>query len=281
MEEENCVALDDPWVSLFPPDVWFFFQGDWLRGVRNTVNYRILWQFGGRPRLSKLEWKNMSLNGGSILFVSLSLPLSLAIGRKVPSRIRSWYRCRIEWENLDYHLRRLWDFRSYKSSSHFSGIDVRISLFLVSLLRYPTETPPTTTNEKPRCQKINHFECRKASQHNPTFPSLYHLISPPLVLKYSSLLLLPYSLITSYLEEHYPLLSNPTTPSSHPRRTTQEGKKRNRLWFVNSRNNFGRAKLSFERHESQTIWFRSIFMKFSRLMWVAEIVEVIWRGFVG
>ncbi|GAA5881124.1 hypothetical protein JCM16303_004804 [Sporobolomyces ruberrimus] len=86
---------------------------------------------------------------------------------------------------------------------------------------------------------------------------VYAIRSSNTLAKYSSLVLLPFALIKHSLVA---ILGPSTTSSS---------------LFVSSFESFRRARESFAAHESQSRWFRTLFVATSRYLWYVQVDEIL------
>ncbi|GAA6058348.1 hypothetical protein JCM3770_005845 [Rhodotorula araucariae] len=91
------------------------------------------------------------------------------------------------------------------------------------------------------------------SRSDPSFPPLYAVSSTSLLAKYTSALLLPVSVLQRLL---------PFSPSAD-------------ALFVSSVRQYRSTRCSFDAHQSQAIWFRSLFVSFSRYLWWVELRRVV------
>lgn len=84
---------------------------------------------------------------------------------------------------------------------------------------------------------------------------VYSVRSSNVVAKYTSLLLLPFALLKHFISS---TLQSSSTSSL----------------FVNSFDGYARARKSFEAHQSQKRWFRTLFVSASRYLWYVQIDRV-------
>ncbi|GAA5846136.1 hypothetical protein JCM9279_005832 [Rhodotorula babjevae] len=94
------------------------------------------------------------------------------------------------------------------------------------------------------------------SAADPTFPQLYAVESTSVLAKYTSLVLLPLTLLSRLL---------PSTSSSA---SPPPG------LFINSLAQYRATRRSFAAHESQAVWFRTLFVSWSRYLWWVELRRV-------
>lgn len=116
------------------------------------------------------------------------------------------------------------------------------------------------------------------------FPLTFMLRSSSLVAKYSSLLALPYHLYRHHqtLKQE---LQNATNSSSIslPSNTTRRARSRltdSRLsthhsFFLSSPRQYYEGRRAFNQHVSQNVWFRRLWLIFSRYMWYNELIRIV------
>jgi len=92
------------------------------------------------------------------------------------------------------------------------------------------------------------------ARSDPSFPRVFAVQSTSVLAKYTSLLLLPFTLLQR------------VWPSS--------SRSRDAL-FVNSLAQYRATRRSFDAHQSQAVWFRSLFVSFSRYLWWVELRRVV------
>ncbi|KZT04513.1 LmbE-like protein [Laetiporus sulphureus 93-53] len=107
----------------------------------------------------------------------------------------------------------------------------------------------------------------------PSIPRLFALVSMPLLSKYTgplSLLLVPLQRALNGM-----LLSN----SEHNTVTTgQHDAGPSRVVFISGAAEYATALRAMRQHRSQLVWFRWLYVTFSRYMWVNDWVEAVPRG---
>ncbi|GAA5948155.1 hypothetical protein JCM3775_003141 [Rhodotorula graminis] len=91
---------------------------------------------------------------------------------------------------------------------------------------------------------------------DPSFPPVYAVESTSVLAKYTSLVLLPLALLARLLPS--------SSPSSSP----------SSALFVNSLAQYRATRRSFAAHESQAVWFRTLFVGCSRYLWWVELRRV-------
>ncbi|BGP41967.1 hypothetical protein JCM10449v2_005964 [Rhodotorula kratochvilovae] len=91
------------------------------------------------------------------------------------------------------------------------------------------------------------------SRADPTFPPVYAVASTSLLAKYTSALLLPFTLLQRLLS---------TSPADS-------------ALFISSLSQYRATRRSFDAHQSQAVWFRSLFVSFSRYLWWIELRTVV------
>ncbi|ORY76926.1 putative deacetylase LmbE-like domain-containing protein [Leucosporidium creatinivorum] len=94
-----------------------------------------------------------------------------------------------------------------------------------------------------------------AAASSPSFPPIFAVLSTSVLLKFTSLLSLPSFTILHFLRRLLPS----TSPTS---------------LLINSLSQYRQARLSFDQHQSQWRWFRSLFVTFSRYLWFVELKEL-------
>lgn len=95
-----------------------------------------------------------------------------------------------------------------------------------------------------------------AASSFPSFPPTYAVLSTSVLLKFTSALSLPSITFLHFLRR---LLSSSSSPTS---------------LLINSPSQYQQARLSFDQHQSQWRWFRSLFVTFSRYLWFVELKEL-------
>ncbi|GAA5902918.1 N-acetylglucosaminylphosphatidylinositol deacetylase [Sporobolomyces salmoneus] len=94
--------------------------------------------------------------------------------------------------------------------------------------------------------------------HDGTLPTpVYSVRSANVIAKYTSLLLLPFAFVKHLLSAS--LLPSKSSPSL----------------FVSSFDSFSVARASFAAHESQSRWFRTLFINASRYLWYVQVDRVV------
>ncbi|GAA5917647.1 hypothetical protein JCM8208_006173 [Rhodotorula glutinis] len=88
-----------------------------------------------------------------------------------------------------------------------------------------------------------------------TFPPLYAVESTSVLAKYTSVLLLPLALFSRLVPS-----PSPSSPST--------------ALFINSLAQYRATRRSFAAHESQAVWFRTLFVSASRYLWWVELRRV-------
>lgn len=128
----------------------------------------------------------------------------------------------------DHYIRLVWRLRAREPPRHL----------LLPHVRPPSPFSPPSPN----------LPSSNASLSSTPFPQTVMIHSTNLLSKFSSLLSLPPTLLTSYFFPH----SSASV-------------------FISDMTGYQKARESFGAHESQSRWYRSLFVLFSRYLWVVEL----------